>query len=488
MSEQRLAALEKLVLPLEVGPQTTSDLSIRQQVCDYTDDYLERVKTAPAFVPVAPDDIVPADFSVTETPSELPQLLSLLDKQIDRKAVTVGQNYLAFIPGSSTQASALGDYIAAITNSYTGVSFAAPGGAALERELLSWMASFIGYANDSFGGDLTSGGSVANLSAIVTARKAHRLKSRDYDRCTVYLSDQTHHSIDKALRIAGMEECVIRRIGVDTHYRMDVGELKAVIATDQKAGLIPWLVVASAGTTDMGVVDPLNNIAGIATSENLWFHVDAAYGGAFALCEEGKRKLDGIEKSDSVTLDAHKGLFVPFGSGAVLVKERRHLLDAQHYSAAYMQDTVSLTSLDQISQAEMSIELSRPFRGLRLWLPLRLAGVGAYRAALEEKLLLAQYFYKRLNNIDGFETGPAPDLSIVTFRYNPPAGNKDEFNTRLLSLIQEDGRVFLSSTIIAGEFTIRMAALNISTHKATMDLALNILQEKVASLLGETSR
>jgi glutamate/tyrosine decarboxylase-like PLP-dependent enzyme len=263
---------------------------------------------------------------------------------------------------------------------------------------------------------------------------------------------------------------------------MRPANLNARIQEDKRAGLNPWMIVAAAGTTDTGAVDPLMAIADIAQQHKLWFHVDGAYGGAFALCEPGKKILQGIERSDSLVLDPHKGLFLPYGSGAVLIRDEHYLRKAHYYTAAYMQDEDTLTDPGGVSPADLSPELSRPFRGLRMWLPLKLAGVAAFRAALEEKMLLARYFYEKMQKLDGFVLGPHPDLSIVTFRYVPARGDADEFNRKLIGAVQRDGRIFMSSTMLDGKFTLRLAVLNVRTHRDTIDLAVEVLREKARAL------
>jgi glutamate/tyrosine decarboxylase-like PLP-dependent enzyme len=264
---------------------------------------------------------------------------------------------------------------------------------------------------------------------------------------------------------------------------MDAAALERLITEDTKKGLRPWLVIASAGTTDVGAVDPLASIGEIAKRQDLWFHLDGAYGAFFVLCEEGKKVLGGIGTSDSLVMDPHKGLFLPYGSGAVLVRERQKLQDAHYYVANYMQDALQVR--DELSPADLSPELTKHFRGLRLWLPLKLAGIAPFRAGLEEKILLARYFYERLRELPGFEVGPYPELSVVTFRYVPKKGDVKAFNERLVQEIHADGRVFMSSSLIDGKFMIRLAALAFRTHLETIELALKVLTEKVEKLLGE---
>jgi len=477
---ERIERLEKLTCALELDAEERA--VFRDEVVRYAEQFIEDLSRMPVFVASDDQGMGLLDSPISEEPIDLGEALHLLKTHVDYPGAHPGvAGSLAFIPVSGLYFSALADYLAAITNRYTGLFFAAPGAVRMERMLLRWMADFIGYPEEA-AGDLTSGGSIANLIGVVTAREAHELKARDYSRSVVYLSEQTHHSVDKALRIAGLGECVRRYVPLDRRYRMQADALESFVLGDREAGLKPWLIVASAGTTDTGAVDPLSEIADIAEAHQLWLHVDGAYGAMFALCERGKEMLKGIERSDSLVLDPHKGLFLPLGSGAVLVRDRRKLLRAHYYHANYLQDEDALTSPDEISPAELSPELSRPFRGLRLWLPLKLAGVAPFRAALEEKLLLARYFHQQIQRVDGFEVGPPPDLSIVAFRYVPPRGDANEFNRKLVHAVRRDGRIFLSSTTIEGRFVLRIAVLGLRTHLEMIDLAIEVLREKAIEL------
>jgi aromatic-L-amino-acid decarboxylase len=267
---------------------------------------------------------------------------------------------------------------------------------------------------------------------------------------------------------------------MDAGYRMRPEALEQAIADDREHGLRPWLIIAAAGTTDTGAVDPLDAIATIARRERCWFHVDAAYGGFFLLTEHGRRALRGIERSDSVVLDPHKGLFLPYGAGLVLVRDAEPLLASHDYSGSYMQDATREPG--EISPADVSPELSKHFRALRMWLPLILLGTRPFRAALEEKLLLARYFHREIGRA-GYETGPPPDLSIVTYRWVPPGASPErvnQINQAIVEGTQKDGRVFLSSTMLDGRFTLRMAALAFRTHRRTIDLAVRVLREQAA--------
>jgi glutamate/tyrosine decarboxylase-like PLP-dependent enzyme len=268
---------------------------------------------------------------------------------------------------------------------------------------------------------------------------------------------------------------------MDERYRMDVAALEEMIARDKYDGLRPWLLVASAGTTDSGAIDPIEALADIADEHGLWLHVDAAYGGFFLLCDEGRQVLRGLHRSHSIVLDPHKGLFLPYGSGAVLVRNQHWLAGAHAYQADYMQDAAAGEA--GYSPADLSLELTRPFRGLRFWLPLKLFGLAPFRAALAEKIWLARYFHEQLSAAPGWELGPVPELSVVTYRYLPRHGDANAFNRRLVEAVQADGRVFISSTMIGEKYVLRLAVLHFRTHLATIDYLLELLQ-RLARELG----
>jgi glutamate/tyrosine decarboxylase-like PLP-dependent enzyme len=299
----------------------------------------------------------------------------------------------------------------------------------------------------------------------------------------VYVTAHVHHCIDKALRVAGLGHCVQRTVRVDEGYRMDAGALQDAIRADKKAGLRPWLIVASAGTTNTGAVDPLADLNDIARAHGLWFHVDGAYGAFFVLCPEGQAVLGGMDRSDSIVMDPHKTLFLPYGTGAVLIKDRHKLYASHNADADYMRDL--LDDVGELSPADLSPELTKHFRGLRLWLPLKCLGVGPFRAALSEKIQLARYFYERIQHIDGFEVGPYPDLSVVTYRYHPQRGNADDFNQHLTQAIHQDGHVFISSTRVDGKLVLRLAVSCFRTHLDDIDTTLEMLTRTAQQLAAD---
>jgi len=474
---EKLRALETTSRLLEPTAVERSD--VRGKIIDYSENFLNNIESLNAFNISQDKGIELLDSPISENGIGIGEAISLIRKNVDTPGLNPASGgHLGYIPGGGIYYSALGDYLADVFNRYAGIFFASPGAVRMENMLIRWMNELVGYPAAATG-NLTSGGSLANLIAIVTARDAKQIKAANIERSVIYLSEQAHHSIDKAIRIAGLGECVVRHLPLDEQYRIIADGLEAQIAADKASGLNPFLVVASAGTTDVGAIDPLAEIGTVAKRHGLWYHIDAAYGGFFILTDEGKKKLQGIETSDSLVIDPHKGLFLPYGLGVVLVNDAVALHESHRYMANYMQDAAAVT--DEPSPADLSPELTKHFRGLRLWLPLKLHGVAPFRACLEEKLLLAKYFHTEVQKIS-FESKIEPELSVVTYRYWPKSGDANIFNKQLLDAVVADGRVFISSTMLNGEFTLRFACLAFRTHLSTVDTLLEVLKDKARFL------
>jgi aromatic-L-amino-acid decarboxylase len=261
--------------------------------------------------------------------------------------------------------------------------------------------------------------------------------------------------------------------------------LAEAVREDRRDGLQPFLVVASGGTTNTGAVDDLDALADLARDEGLWLHADAAYGGFFAMTERGRAVLRGIERADSVTLDPHKGLFLPYGTGSLLVRDGSALGRAHAVGAAYlpaMQEEPEFVDFCQLSP-----ELSRPFRGLGVWLPFRLLGAQAFREALDEKLDLAQHAAAALHTMDGIEVVADPQLSVVAFRVSRPgmdAAARNAASRRLLDAVNRRERVFLTATTVDGQFLIRICVLSFRTHADRIEACLEDIQSGLAEVLA----
>lgn len=375
--------------------------------------------------------------------------------------------HLSYIPNSGMYTAALADFLAAGLNRYTGVASAAPGFSAIEHGVVDWLRSIFDLGPDS-SGLLLSGGSMANFTGIVTARTA--MLGDDFADGVMYVTRHTHHSAAKAARLAGFRSDQVVTVEVDDELRMSVDDLERRVTADREGGRRPFLVIASAGTTDTGTVDPLPQIADAAGSESLWVHIDAAYGGFFQLTERGRHALSGIVRADSIALDPHKGLSIPFGVGALITRRESDLVDAHLGRGAYLRDDDFYNGIRDI--ASLGPELSRPFRALSVWLPLHLHGVAPFREALDGSLDVARYAYERLQDVNGVETTWKPDLSIVAFRFED-----DVLARKAWTAVNEDKRVHLSPTIIDDRFVLRFAVLNRRTTTDHIDHAVEIIEK-----------
>ncbi|WP_226064385.1 pyridoxal phosphate-dependent decarboxylase family protein [Kaistella polysaccharea] len=447
-------------------------LEMIENVTDYANQFIAGLSSVKAF-----QDKEATSLEITNQKRSLPELLDLYQKQVAETGINAASGkHLGYIPGGGVFTAALADFIAAITNPYASVHYASPGAATIENEVINWLKNVFSFPESSVG-CLSSGGSISTLIAFTAARDHHKVKNELIPKNVVYLSEQVHHSTQKALRIIGLEDIVIRYISLDSHHKIKTDSLEELIQKDIAAGLQPFMVVATAGTTDTGAIDPLDEIADIAQNYKMWFHVDAAYGGFFILTSK-KELFKGIERADSMIIDPHKGLFLPYGVGAVLIKNSTAVLHSNYYTANYMQDGAQEEMLK--SPANVSPELTKHFRGLRVWLPLQMHGIEPFIACLEEKLLLVQYFRNQLAEL-GFCLGPDPDLSVSYFWY-PFENEADEKNKRLMDAIHADGSVFLSSSIIDNRFVIRIAILAFRTKKEIIDEAVEMIKNCLAKV------
>ncbi len=394
---------------------------------------------------------------------------------------TAGPGFLAFIPGGGLFASSLADLLADTFNRFVNMWQPAPGFAQIEATAVRWMQDLFDHPPEARG-VLTTGGSMANLAAIVTARCA--LLPESFLDGVLYTSEQAHASVPKAAGIAGFPAHSVREVPTDPDLRMSVEALGEMVRADRERGMTPFMVVAAAGTTNTGTIDPIADVVSFCREEGLWVHVDGAYGGPFQMTDRGRALFRGITEADSITFDPHKCMFLPYGTGCLLVRDGAKLRAAHYQHGDYLQDMAPEDEIPNFT--EYSPELSRDFRGLRLWLPIKLHGMGAFREALDEKLDLAQHLYQALSDTPNFELPVKPDLTVVPFRYVPPSASSDEevddLNRALLDRINETRRVFMSSTLLRGRFVIRPCIVSHRTHKDRIDEAIEIIRSAATSL------
>lgn len=469
--------MDKTDLTLELSSEQIREMV--EQSLSYIIKHLESLPELPSITTGGAELAHSLKEPLPEHGQPFAELLELLfGRVIPHSYNTAGPGYLAYIPGGGLPHAAIADLIANATNRYVGVWIAAPGLAQLETNVVRWLCDIMGYPSQSLG-VLTSGGSLANFTAVVTARR-DRLPE-NFLSGTLYASDQTHHSIRKAAMIAGFPAQNVREVPADERFPIRVDALKEKISQDRKAGLTPFMIVGNAGTTNTGAVDDLQALAEIAQRENMWLHIDGAYGGCFMLTGQGRQVMAGIERADSITLDPHKGLFLPYGTGALLVKDRETLRRAHSTTADYMPEIQE--DPDFVDFCELSPELSRDFRGLRLWLPIKMHGIGPFRRNLEEKLALTRWATEQLRHLEGIEIVAEPQLSIVAFRLKKPgldAQALNQLNRDLIRQINARNHVFLTGTMLGDRFVIRICVLSFRTHLDRMEQCLQDIKAAIA--------
>lgn len=406
-----------------------------------------------------------------ESPSEIGVLLDEVFHNIAPKSVnSISGGFMAYIGCGGLFESAVADLISNSLNRYTGTVAVAPGLSQVEANVIRWFCQILDFPEGS-GGFLCSGGSLANLSAVIAAR--HIKLGEDFSRGTIYTSDQTHHCVAKAVRLAGFPGENLRVLPADADFRLDLATVQHAIAQDRNQGMKPFLLVGSAGTTNTGAIDPLRACARLAKQENLWFHIDGAYGGFFLLTERGKQALSGMELADSVVLDPHKTLFLPYGTGALLVRDRETLKATFSQQADYMPTRSGEDGL--LDFCEISPELTKPFRGMRVWLPLKLHGAGVFRDSLDEKLDLSHWMEQQLRAISKLEILASSELSVIAFAVRDRGQSLEQRNRQSRALLQEINarqHAFLSGTLLRGVFALRVAVISFRTHKIHLETLL----------------
>ena len=397
---------------------------------------------------------------LTETPPEKPMAVGDVLEEFKSKALESMTHFdhprcFAFVPGPSNYVSALADFIACSFNIFAGAWIGPSGVAAIEAKSIDWLRQLFGLPG-SAGGLFVSGGSMANLTALAVAR--HIKLCNNPANASVYFSDQTHSSVPKDLKILGFQPYQIRALKADSELRLDVERLAETIDQDRRRGLVPFCVVANAGTTNSGAVDPLDELADYCKEQGLWLHVDGAYGGAAAITETGKTLLTGIERADSITIDPHKWMFQPYEIGCLLVRNAEYLNEAFKVTAEYL-DVLDKGS-EQKNYCDYGVQLTRGFRALKFWMSLKTFGLENFRAAIEKGIANAQYVQSLLEEDECWEVATPATLGIVNFRYAPGRPLPDHFHNRLSGEIVMDGFAMVTPTRIAGREVLRFCTIN----------------------------
>ncbi len=412
-----------------------------------------------------------------EQPAPIDELLEQLQRDVWSNIGNVQHpRFFAFIPGPSNFVSVMADALAAGFNPFAGNWLEGAGTSQIELVTIDWLREMLSLP-ETAGGLFVSGGSMANLTALMTACRV-KLDGRS-ENAIVYFSDQTHSSIEKALRILGFAREQIRKLPSDDAFRLQVESLRKAVAQDRAAGRQPFCVIANAGATNTGAVDPLNELADFCAQENLWLHVDGAYGAAACLTERGKKLLAGIERADSLSLDPHKWLFQPFEIGCVLVRDARLLKKTFHTMAEYLEDTKRAEE-EEINYYDYGVQLTRGFRALKLWLSLKTFGAAAFREAINRGFELAEFAEDLLRKSDRWQIITPATMGMVTFRYVAEGCSENEINEihrRMVEMMAEDGFAFANSTALRGQIVMRLCTINPRTTEQEIRATIEQIEQ-----------
>ncbi|GAA4274007.1 aspartate aminotransferase family protein [Aquimarina gracilis] len=427
---------------------------------------------------------------IPNTPLPANEVLDfVMDQVIPNSNIVSHPKSFSFVPGPSNYISVMADTIATGFNVFSGGWAASPAAAQLEIVTMNWLLEIFGFPTKKGGGIFTSGGSMANLTALVTAR---RIKcGSDFSKATIYLSDQAHSSNIKAIKVIGFKKEQIRIIPTDMEFKISMNKLKNIIARDRLEGLQPFCIIASAGTTNTGTIDPLDEIAGICENENMWFHIDGAYGGAAILSPNGKKLLKGIERADSLTVDPHKWFFQPYEIGCLLVKNHNWLSSTFTETPEYLRDIEGNES--EINFYDHGIQLTRRFRALKFYMSLKTFGLKSFKSAITYNLDLAEQTEAILRKSVLWEITSPATLAIINFRYNPIGSSfseeeLDQINQNISKKIVTSREALLVTTVLQGQIVLRMCLINPRTTLEDIKNTLKECEIYADEQLLETSR
>jgi aromatic-L-amino-acid decarboxylase len=462
---------------LEFSAERMREIGYR--VVDRLVEHLATLPSQPVGAKADPATLL-ADLSepAPEHGMEFEAVLEQLERDIFRNTMHVNHpRFFAYVPGPGNFVSAMADALISGYNVFAGTWISGSGPAAIELAVIDWLRAACGFPSGA-GGLFVSGGTMANLTALAVAR--HVALGDRLDGATVYFSDQAHSSLEKALRVLGLPSQNARKLACDASYRVPIRELERAIEKDRAEGKRPFCVIASAGTTNTGAIDPLSELSRLCKDRNLWLHVDGAYGAASVICNRGRDLLDGLELADSLSLDPHKWLFQPFEIGCVLVRELAHLRDTFLILPEYLRDTQQHST--EFNFTDHGLQLTRGFRALKLWMSIKVFGMAAFRAAVERGFALAEFTEARLRKMPGWEIVTPAQMGIVCFRYESA---DDAAHLRLVQGILKDGFALITSTVLQGRTVLRTCTINPRTTESDIEETLVRLDHR-ARLERET--
>ena len=464
---------DKLQLP------TGDFLALAQSALQQVAAYYDSLTTRPVLIPTTSRELrTRLEEPLPEEGADFTSILGCIEDVITRHSRhSAHPRFFGYVSAPGTAIAAIGGLLTSALNVNVTCWRSAPPGTELEHVTLGWLKQMLGYPEVA-AGLLVSGGSMANFAALGAARSAKAPVNAVRDgvatagRMTAYVSAEGHFSVVKAAGMLGIGESNVRLVKTNERLEIDLDELARLVADDRAAGALPFCLVANAGTTATGAFDPIGPMADFARRENLWLHVDAAYGGFAALAPSARHLFERIGEADSVTLDPHKWLYLPVGCGCVFYKDAAAARAAFSHGAEYTRP-IGLERDEAFAFWDYGPELSRPFRALDLWLLIKYVGTARLAEAVERNIACARYFVELVKATEEFEI-LASGLSIFCFRYAPKDGpaDLDALNERILVKLQRAGSSYLSNARVNGKFGLRGCVLNYRTTERDMEILL----------------
>lgn len=467
-----------------LDPDWDSARRLGHQLIDTAIDYLATIEERPVWHPPPPEVVARLSTPLPQEPQSAEQVFA--DFRRDVLPYNLGNihpRYWGWVKGSGTVMGAFADFLAATMNPNVGGFNMSP--SYVEYQVLDWLKEMVGYPREA-GGLLVSGGSEANFLGVAVARHAHS-QGRDREEglastrpMIVYMSQEGHSSLQKAIEILGLGNRYLRRVAVDENYRIRLDNLERMIAADRQAGFQPFCILGSAGTVNTGAIDPLVDLADLCQKEGLWFHVDGAIGAVANLSPRLRPLLVGLERADSIGLDAHKWLQINYEVGCALVRDRELQRSAFALTPPYLQRPTRGMGAGPEWLSEYGLQLSRGFKALKVWMSLKEHGAKKYARVIEKNVAQAQYLGQLLKDSPRLELLAPVSLNIVCFRYRPDKKSEEELralNQELLLRLQESGQTVISSTLLGEKFALRACLTNHRTRKKDVEMLLELVEK-----------
>jgi len=466
---------------------------IGHQVVDLLAEYFDHIEEKPVFPDVEPQFLT--DLFAEPLPqasSSAATVLSELEEKLLPYCTHVGHpGYMGLITPSPNPVGVIADFICSALNQNIGAYTIGPAGVAMERRTVRWLTDLVGYGATA-GGNLTSGGMMANFIGLKLARDwASGDRAQQYgvhQPWAVYTSEERHVSVDKAVDAVGLGRTALRALPNDSEFRVRLDALESAVADDHKRGVRPLCIVGIFGTTNTGAVDPIRELRTIADREGMWLHADAAYGGGMLLSNESPMRDRGLELADSITIDPHKWFYAPLDAGAVLVKDERRLTASFGMKPSYLTDELDHAK-ERYQYYVHGFEQSRRFRGLKVWMSFKRYGARQIGEWVDNNVRQARHLYSLVVSHPEFEAASAPPMSAICIRYrgaDPDEARSKELHAHVVRRVEQSGKFWISTTELKGKTWFRINPVNFRTRTEHMEQLLALLEQECRSALQST--